>query len=363
MSYSYTDFVEACRSGKIRRGSVDRVEPSSYEPVISGDVYVLNSCLDTLFRPHTRCPVLESLRVQGSDIEKHSAEEGFELKKGFTYLIPLREEVRISDEEYVTFSPKSSLGRLFLNTRLVADYNLGFDEIHGYEHEFLSLFVVVQPLAFNVTISEGLALGQIRFFDQLDSKVHPTEVVERHEEKPVLVDRHGENMDLTVSDDVYLHLDVTGFGENKVVGLRAKKNPFPLDISLEDEYDVYEYFTPMYSNGGVVDIVPGEYYLFASKECFRMPSEWNAEVHQHSSTGFAGPLHFAGFIDNGFEGNLVFEVRSDEVGVVSLYDGMPVSKVQFFETGKPVKLYGEEIGSHYDKQGLRVAKYFIQNDV
>lgn len=359
MSYCYEDFVSACRSGKIRSGDESCIQPSSYEPRLSGEVYVLDSHLESLFRPRFQRSVEESLE---EEVMSYSLRGGFELKKGFTYLLPLKESVLVEDDEYVKFSPKSSLGRLFLNTRLVSDYNLGFDEVHGFNGEHLGMCLVVQPLAFNVVVYEDLCLGQIRFFDSLDSKVSVVDVISRQEDSPVLVSRDGEDVEVCVSDDVYLHLDVTGFGESGVVGLRAKKNPHPIDLSKKYAYDVFDYFKPLYSDGGVVDIVPGEYYLFASKECFRMPEEWNAEVHRHSSTGFFGPLHFAGFIDNGFRGNLVFEVRSDEVGAVSLYDGMPISKVQFFETGVPSVVYGERIGSHYNYQGLRVAKYFKQKE-
>ena len=61
-----------------------------------------------------------------------------------------------------------------------------------------------------------------------------------------------------------------------------------------------------------IHVLPGEYYLLASAEVLKVPSHLK-KLASHSHIGIS-VLHFAGFIDNGFVGDLVFEVRSEEVG-------------------------------------------------
>jgi deoxycytidine triphosphate deaminase len=341
----------------------DQIQPSSFEPRLGSEAYVLDAELNGLFRPDDRRKISTSIdRLDGDHKQRVDLSDGYELKQGFTYLIPLQETVRLADDEYVKSSPKSSLGRLFLQTRLLADYNLGFDEIHPHRGRALDMYLLVQPLVFNVVVRPGLSLNQLRWFNGVGARLAPEAVLEHHETKPLLYKAHGPSLrpaDLTVSDSVYLHLDLNGYGEGDVVGLRAKPTPQPIDLSRTDTYDMNRYFERVTADDGSVEVKSREYYLFGSKEVFDMPIDLSAEVYQHSATGISGPLHFAGFVDNGFQGNLVFEVRSDELSNMRVYDGMPISKVDFFDTEESAKTYGEGIGSNYDGQRrVRVAKYF-----
>lgn len=356
-------FDTAVDTGRIV-GDVDesQIQPSSFEPVLSGEGYVLDAEINGLFRPERRRRIRSSVEDLGDGRkERVDLSGGYELKRGFTYLLRLEEQIRLEDDEYVKGSPKSSLGRLFLHTRLLADYNRGFDEIHPHGDGVMDLYVLVQPLVFNVVVAPGYSLNQLRWFEGVGARLEPDSLLERHAEKPVLVRERGGSWsaaDLTVSDSVYLHLDLRG-GEDDVVGLRAKSTPRPIDIRVKDEYAVKDFFEPVSSSSGEVEVRSKEYYLFGSKEVFSMPDDLSAEAYQYSSTGISGPLHFAGFIDNGFSGNLVFEVRSDEMSNMRIYDGMPISKVDFFETRGADKVYGEGIGSNYDGQRrIQPAKYF-----
>ena len=343
--------------------AADQVQPSSFEPVLSDEGYVLDAELNGLFRPERRRKIESSLEdLDESRRDPVDLSGGYELKRGFTYLLRLDEQILVGDDEYVKGSPKSSLGRLFLHTRLLADYNLGFDEIHPHGEGALDLYVLVQPLVFNVVVAPGYALNQLRWFKGVGARVGPDALQDRHASTPLLYEDSGDGLEastLTVSDSVYLHLDLSGYGDDDVVGLRAKRTPQPIDIRVTGEYDMQRYFEPVTSVKGEVEVKSREYYLFGSKEVFDMPEDLSAEAYQHSSTGISGPLHFAGFIDNGFQGNLVFEVRSDEMSNMRIFDGMPISKVDFYETEDAGKQYGDRIGSNYDGQRrIQVAKYF-----
>ena len=76
-------------------------------------------------------------------------------------------------------------------------------------------------------------------------------------------------------------------------------------------------------------------------------------------------VHYAGFFDPGFgaaeaggEGSrAVLEVRSRETPFL-LEDGQTVARLVYEPlTERPTRLYGDG-GSHYQRQGLRLAKHF-----
>jgi dCTP deaminase len=77
-------------------------------------------------------------------------------------------------------------------------------------------------------------------------------------------------------------------------------------------------------------------------------------------------VHYAGFFDPGFghaevdaEGTrAVLEVRSHEVPFV-LQDGQRVCGLSYERLmARPEQLYGLDIGSNYQRQGLRLSKHF-----
>ena len=77
-------------------------------------------------------------------------------------------------------------------------------------------------------------------------------------------------------------------------------------------------------------------------------------------------VHYAGFFDPGFgdragggEGaRAVLEVRSHEVPFI-LEDGQIVGRLIYERlTEPPSRVYGQEIGSNYQRQGLKLSKHF-----
>jgi predicted NUDIX family phosphoesterase len=104
---------------------------------------------------------------------------------------------------------------------------------------------------------------------------------------------------------------------------------------------------------------PSDKILVSTLEVLDIPANRSAELAAYSLTGIRGPLHFAGFFDPGFKADGVFEVRSDELSKIVLEHGMPMSWMRFYRMKVPEKLYGKELGSHYQGQiGPKVAKYF-----
>ena len=128
------------------------------------------------------------LNFQVESRKKHSLKNGFEARRGFTYLAKLAQKVKLGEDEHVISSTKSSAGRLFSNIRFLADYNSGFDVIYGVHrpNSHLEMWLLIQPSAFNFVFWPGIPLNQLRFFRGLDAKLSASEVHTEFERNPLL---------------------------------------------------------------------------------------------------------------------------------------------------------------------------------
>ncbi len=357
-------------SGRIiTQGTAEtQIQPSSFEPQLTNVCYVLDS-EKGVFRPRKDTTVAKALSLLPKlHCVKCDITEGFEIKVGFTYLFPLDTRVLPEKGEYIVSSPKSTFGRLFVNTRLMADYNGTFDEVdaHFAPGKHLQLWLLVQPRAFNVVVYPGLALNQLRFFSGPNCLLTDGEVASVAKEFPLIYAKSADGQFTPqaplIRQGLLLHLDLQGARTHGVVGFRARRTPVPIDTKKIAFYDVEDFFTPMYADErGRVVVERNEYYLFATKEVLALPESLNAQLPIYSVVGVAGPLHFAGFIDNGWFGDLVLEVAPEESAVMILDDGMPIGRLDYFRTPATDKVYGPAIGSNYRGQiGPKPAKFFKQ---
>jgi deoxycytidine triphosphate deaminase/predicted NUDIX family phosphoesterase len=347
-----------------------RIQPASFEPTIGNEIYILDTEMLGVFRARENQQVYTTLlHLPKRQRQKASISQGFELKTGFTYLLPLEERIKLEEGERIESSPKSSIGRVFLRTRMLADSNPTYEEIHYTENAgHVQPWLLVQPLAFNTIVYPGLTLNQLRWFSGDNAMLSSSEIREELKKYPLVQRKEGEKtvpLNPKVTDGIQIHLDLSGANMSGIVGLRARKNPQPIDLSKKEFYDAEDYFEPVISEEEKgVKIKKGEYYLLSSREVLSIPPHLSVQLNRHSTIGLSGPVDFAGFIDPGFQGDLVFELRSDEPSNISLEnEGIPISKLELFRSNPPDKVYGKGIGSNYQSQtGIRPAKYFTPFD-
>jgi predicted NUDIX family phosphoesterase/deoxycytidine triphosphate deaminase len=351
------------------KGLEGRVQPASFEPVIGDEVFVLDVEDQSVFTPGKETVYRALLQLPRRQRQKENIEGGFELKRGFTYAIPLEEKITLKDGERIRSSPKSSTGRLFPVTRMLTDYSEYFDEINSQSaplDKALQLWLLVQPTCFNLIVHPGISLTQLRFFRGLNASLSQQELLEESQKNPFLYTRRGEELvpsDVVITDDgLQINLDLTGEYTEGIVALRARSNPTPIDLARTKYYNAEDFFEPVKNKGGKVRLKCGERYLIASKGVLCIPPHLNAELRRHYGAGLRAAWDEAGFVDPGFEGDLVFEVTPTEAGgmMLSSDSERPASALEFFRTNKlPDKLYGTGIGSHYQKQlGSKVSKHF-----
>jgi dCTP deaminase len=163
-----------------------------------------------------------------------------------------------------------------------------------------------------------------------------------------------------------LSVDLGG-AESEIIGYRARRHAPLVDLAKVQHYDPEEFWDPIRGNRTRSLILdPEDFYILASREKVRIPPEYAAEMVPFDPTIGEFRIHYAGFFDPGFgygagdiEGTrAVLEVRSHEVPFV-MEDGQIVASLVYERlTERPRLLYGEGIGSSYQRQGLKLSKHF-----
>lgn len=348
---------QAVKEGLIKTPSIDlegRIQPASFEPIIGDEVYVLDTENGGLFRPDSREQVYWTLlQLPERRRRKESIVNGFTLKTGFSYLFKLEEKFNLPEGVKVEATPKSTQGRMFNLNRLMADYNSSFDEVMPFQDKELELWLLSQPLAFDLIVHPGMTLNQLRFCVGNNYRLTDRELEEEYQKNQILRDVHKP----LIQDG--LRLSVDAIGMEGIVGFRARKNQKAIDLREKNKYSIEDYFEPITAKNNVISLKPSDCCLLFSKEWIMIPPHLNAKLKDRSQVGINGLVHFAGFFDPKFNGHCTYEIKSFEISPIALIDNMPLSELQFYRCNIPDKLYGAEAGSHYqDQEGPRVAKYF-----
>jgi dCTP deaminase len=291
------------------------------------------------------------------------------LEKGQVYLIPLMEELKLPKNVRGRANPKSTTGRLDIFTRVITDRNNRFDDIPaGYRGK---LFVEVMPRSFAVKAKAGQSLVQLRLIRGGDAAVSDARLHALHAGTGLLFagNKPLSAGEININRGVFMSLDLSGDNSRKIVGYKSKKNSHCVDLSKVGGYPMEAFWEPICRDGANDTLIlePEDFYILASKERIRIPLGYAAEMVPYE-VGF-GELrtHYAGFFDPGFgygkKGEIkgtkaVLEVRARDIPFM-VRDGQTFCKLYFEKmTEAPDKVYGVDIGSSYQLQGIKLSKQF-----
>lgn len=309
-----------------------------------------------------------------------SIRDGAILEQNCVYIIPLLEEVHLPgglnspsrtsviqslEPLSAKTNPKSSTGRLDIFTRVITDYSHRFEEIEpGYSGK---LYLEVVPKSFPVKVKTGQRLNQLRIRHG-HVTVGDEELLRIHGQDPLLLDETGQPLHLDalkVNNGLFLSVNLMG-NKGEIVGYKAKKHRNLIDLDQVNAYEVADFWEPIYARSEEHLILePEAFYIFASKERCRIPVQYAAEMIAYDTGSGELRTHYAGFFDSGFGGTLqdkgaraVLEVRSHDVPFL-IEDGQTFCSMRFEpNTEVPETLYGENLKSNYQGQGLKLGKHF-----
>ena len=331
----------------------DQIQPASLDLRLGTQAYRIRAS----FLPGKDTKVatkLERLKLHELDLR-----DGAILETGCVYLVPLLESLELPSDTEASANPKSSTGRLDIFTRVIADCSQSFDRIPaGYKGP---LYLEISPSTFPVVVRTGSRLSQIRF-RKGSSILDDAALLELHK-KETLVATSEPNIH---NGGIGLSIDLSG-DENGLVGYRGKRHTGLIDVDKKAAHRVLDFWEPIH-NLGSNDLVldPDEFYILVSREAVHVPPKFAAEMVPFDPLVGEFRVHYAGFFDPGF-GHVhaggagargVLEVRSHEVPFI-LEHGQLVGRLIYEHMMKqPDQLYGTDLGSSYQAQGLKLSKHF-----
>jgi dCTP deaminase len=331
----------------------DQIQPASLDLRLGEIAYRVRAS----FLPGPGATVAE--RIDELKLHEFALGDGAVLETGCVYIVPLIESLALPDDIAAAANPKSSTGRLDVFTRVIADETRGFDRIAAGYHG--PLYAEISPKTFPVLVREGSRLSQLRF--RRGDAVVAAEALRALHARERLVD----SAEAVLGEGVALSVDLTGSGTERRIGYRAKRHTGVIDVERRAGYDVAEFWEPIAARPDKNLILdPGEFYILASKEAVQVPPDYAAEMVPFDPLVGEFRVHYAGFFDPGFGyagaggagARAVLEVRSREVPFI-LEHGQIVGRLVYEEMlARPDQLYGLDIGSNYQAQGLKLSKHF-----
>ncbi|KGK80035.1 2-deoxycytidine 5-triphosphate deaminase [Thalassobacter stenotrophicus] len=338
---------------------LDRGEIAVTAPLVDGQVQPasLDLRLGTVayrvrasFLAGAGTPVADRL----ADFEMHrmSLDGGAVLEKGCVYLVPLMESLALPAGITAVANAKSSTGRLDLLTRVITDGGTEFDRIpEGYAGP---LYAEICPRSFSVLVRPGMRLNQIRF-RQGEAVLSDSAMAALHTQTP-LVD--GTPL---ISEGLGFSVDLKP-SEGDLVGYRAKPHTGVIDLDNIGHYTPRDYWEEVRTSDGRIILDPGAFYILVSREAVTIPPQYAAEMAPYLAMVGEFRVHYAGFFDPGFGHGVpargVLEVRCHEAPFV-LEHGQVVGRLVYEGmTEVPNVLYGADMKSNYQGQGLKLSKHF-----
>lgn len=298
-------------------------------------------------------------RLKHLSLHEIDLREGAVLETGCVYVVPLLEALALPKGLSAAANPKSSTGRLDVFTRVIADGVASFDTIpEGYTG---ALYAEICPQTFPIVVRRGSTLSQIRF-RRGQPTLSDAELKALHASDTLV--SGGAVAD--IQGGIALSVDLVG-NQNGLVGYRGKRHTGLVDVDAPGSCALLDYWEPIHvRDGNRLILDPDQFYILASKEAVHVPPTFAAEMVPFNPLVGEFRVHYAGFMDPGFGhaaaggtgARVVLEVRSHKVPFI-LEDGQIIGRLIYERMAElPDKLYGLDLGSNYQAQGLKLSKHF-----
>jgi len=341
-----------------RELDADQIQPASLDLRLGEKAWRVRAS----FLPGPNCLVSEKLdRLKLHEIDLTN---GAVLETGCVYIVPLLESLNLPAGVSASANPKSSTGRLDIFTRVMTDRGQEFDKIQaGYSGP---LYLEVSPRTFPIIARTGSRLSQIRFRIG-NALLSETELHKLHASETLV----ASEMPNISGGGIALSIDLSG-DAGRLIGYRGKHHTSLVDVDKRAAHGVYDFWEPLYNRGGAGELIldPDEFYILVSREAVHVPPLYAAEMTPFDPLVGEFRVHYAGFFDPGFGhsaaggtgSRAVLEVRSHEVPFI-LEHGQIVGRLVYEHMlSRPKALYGTDLGSNYQAQGLKLSKHFRPAD-
>ena len=200
------------------------------------------------------------------------------------------------------------------------------------------------PRSFPIIAGRGATLNQIRFRQRADGLA-------------------------TTKTTSPVTINLAPGDHDGIVGYRARRTSGLVDLAASGAHRRADFWEAIVVKSGRHELVlvPDEFYILASHEDVRVEADQAAEMVAYDTSVGEARVHYAGFLDPGFGlpdhagrgSKIVLEVRSHDVPFL-LEHGQRVGTIEYEPMlERPDQLYGQEIQSNYQGQGLKLSKHFL----
>lgn len=342
--------------GMVENFDPNEVQPSSLDLRLGDKAFVMDA--SRVFFKTNLQNILDEHAIRTVDISEPQS-----FKTNEIVIVPLQERLNLPSNIRGETNPKSSTGRIDVFARVLTNGSSLYDSApYGYKG---GLFLEVIPKSFNTTLVKDLTLTQLRLFAK-DATLSQTNIIDYHNKYTILRDLDDKRIELPYfrDNDLCLSLSLRPLDNNSnIIGYKSKKtlDDTILDLSKRTN-KASEFFEPIYYDPKeLIRLEKDTFYLFASNQKIYIPPELSAEVVDYDTKIGELRTHYAGFIDPGFNSYIVLEVRARDTPLIIRHN-QPFFRVKFYKNSKiPGKVYGDDLGSHYQGQTLKLSKY-LEND-
>jgi len=350
-AHQISELVEAGQISLETPLASDQIQPASLDLRLGQTAYRVRAS----FLPGPERSVADRLALL--KLHEFDLLDGAVLETGCVYIVPLMEGLKLPPALSAAANPKSSTGRLDIFTRVITDRAREFDAVPaGYNGP---LYLEVSPRTFPIVVRAGSRLSQIRFRHG-NARLDDASLLDLHREVG-LVDGAP-----NISNGIGISIDLTS-GSSGFIGFRAKRHTGLIDVDKRAACNVFDYWEPIRPHQ-MAELVldPAQFYILVSREAVHVPPDYAAEMVPFDPLVGEFRVHYAGFFDPGFGHNAaggkgsraVLEVRSHEIPFI-VEHGQTVGRLAYEKlVGRPKKLYGQDISSNYQGQGLKLSKHF-----
>lgn len=349
---------EMIKGGFIKNAIEENINPASYDLTISDEIYRV----DGIFQPR-QGEVMENLLGLMNAVP-HALSNS--LDKGVNYLAKLNESFHLPEGVYGYCNPKSTTGRNDIHVRILADGVLRYDALpHSYRG---NLWVSIIPKSFPVKLYKGVALSQLRLFNE-DTRFNELDLQIYFKKDRLLWNtseqRPFEYEEIKTRDNdgsLILTLDLA----SDIVGYECMGTDKVLDFSKIKGHKADDFFKPL-KKMDYIHLRKNAFYILSTREAVSIPPHLTCEMVPMDERSGEFRSHYAGFIDPGWgwgkegEGQgrpLTLEVRPFEDIIIR--DNQPIGKIRFEKVMEiPDILYDEIASSNYTTQKVaKLSKHF-----
>tara|TARA_X000000950_G_scaffold271589_1_gene352945 strand:- start:2601 stop:3659 length:1059 start_codon:yes stop_codon:yes gene_type:complete len=326
---------------------ISQIQPSSLDLSLSEECYeVKNSFLSYNSKVRDK---LKNLIIKKIDLSNE-----YIFKKNKTYIVKLKESLNLSGEIFGLCNPKSSTGRLDIFCRSIVDYAEEYEKIpKNYKGE---IFLEVTSRSFNILFKKGDTLNQLRLVYKNHNYLSDKQLINLNKNDNIT---NIKQRDVKIDNGLKLSVDLS---KSKIIAYVARKNTPILNFSKINSHRINDFWYSVRSTNKTLIIEKNKFYILKSKEKVIIPFNLAGEMVPYDTGIGDFRAHYAGFFDPGFgkpRGSYaVLEVKTNEVPFM-LEDGQTIARIKYEKLNKKSNVvYGNEIKSNYQNQGLKLSKHF-----